>query len=42
MVNKAHKAKKAKACMLRRFIYSALGMSIIGGAVAVLGAPNKW
>jgi hypothetical protein len=25
-----------------RIIYSALGLSLIGGAVAVLGAPFKW
>jgi hypothetical protein len=25
-----------------RVIYSTLGLSLIGGAVAVLGAPLKW
>jgi hypothetical protein len=25
-----------------RFIYSAFGLSLIAGAVAVLGAPLKW
>jgi hypothetical protein len=27
---------------LRRVAYSALTLSVIGGAVAVLGAPVKW
>ena len=31
-----------KPTLVGRIMYSAVGLSLIGGAVAVLGAPLKW
>jgi hypothetical protein len=31
-----------KPSLVGRIMYSAVGLSLIGGAVAVLGAPFKW
>jgi hypothetical protein len=42
MVNDGINEKKAKSGLVTRVIYSGLGLSIIGGAIAVLGAPTKW
>ena len=42
MVRNAIKRKKAKPGVVTRVVYSALGLSVIGGAIAVLGAPTKW
>ena len=40
MVKKPPNQKKPSRA--KRVIYSTLGLSLIGGAVAVLGAPLKW
>ena len=40
MVKKTQNPKKPNRTT--RIIYSTLGLSLIGGAVAVLGAPIKW
>jgi hypothetical protein len=40
MVKKTQYQKKPTWAM--RIIYSTLGLSLIGGTVAVLGAPIKW
>ncbi len=40
MVKRALNEKKPTR--VERIIYSTLGLSLIGGAVAVLGAPFKW
>jgi type IV secretory pathway component VirB8 len=42
MVNRAQEEKNAKPNRATRIIYSALGLSVIGAVVAVLGAPVKW
>jgi hypothetical protein len=42
MVRKARNEKNAKPSRATRIIYSTLGLSVIGAAVAVLGAPVKW
>jgi FtsH-binding integral membrane protein len=40
MVKKTQNRNKPTRAM--RIIYSTLGLSLIGSAVAVLGAPIKW
>lgn len=40
MVKSTPNPKKPK--IMGRIMYSAIGLSVIGGAVAVLGAPFKW
>ncbi|HUB71143.1 MAG TPA: hypothetical protein VL984_12025 [Acidimicrobiales bacterium] len=42
MVNTTNNEKKAKANLVKRFIYSAFGLTVISGVVAVMGAPTKW
>jgi hypothetical protein len=42
MVKDRINEKKPKSGVVTRVIYSGLGLSIIGGAIAVLGAPTKW
>jgi hypothetical protein len=42
MVTKVLNRKAAKQSRAMRVIYSGLGLSLISGAVAVLGAPLKW
>ena len=42
MVNIENGPKKAKTNFVKRFLYSAFGLSVITGVVAVMGAPTKW
>ena len=42
MVNIENEPKKTKTNFVKRFLYSALGLSVISGVVAVMGAPTKW
>ncbi len=42
MVNDNKMVKPSRTDAVRRVLYSAVGLSIVGGVVAVLGAPMKW
>jgi len=42
MVTKMHSHKTAAASRVRRVMYSTAGLTLVGAAVVVLGAPLKF